>query len=99
MSNITIVPFLNRVISLILNPLITLAFGLATAYLFYNFIKFLSKQPGDKERDEAWNAILWGMVGMLIMFSVYGLIAFVLDTFGIQTGSLVPAVRRYLNLP
>jgi hypothetical protein len=99
MPNITIVPFLNRVITWILNPLITLAFGLAVLYLFYNFVKFLSKQPGDKERDEAWSAILWGLVGLTIMLSVYGIIGFVLDAFGIRTGSLLPSVRRYLNLP
>lgn len=99
MSNITIVPFLNRVIVLILNPLIYLAFGLAIMYLFYNVIRFLYREPGDKDRDEAWNAIIWGIVGLVIMFSVYGLIAFVLDAFGIRTGSLVPAVKRYLNIP
>ncbi len=96
---LTIIPFLNRVISIILNPLIYLAFGLATAYLFYNFVVFLSKQPGDKARDEAWAAIQWNIVGLIVMFSVYGLIAFVLDSFGIQVGGLVPAVRTYLRLP
>ncbi len=96
----TIVPFLNRVIALILNPLIYLAFSLGTMYLFYNVIRFLSKQPGDKERDEAWSAILWGVVGMLVMFSVYGLIYFVLDAFGISSvGAPGSAVRYYLNLP
>jgi hypothetical protein len=96
---LTIIPFLNRVIALILNPLIGLAFAVATAYLFYNFVVFLSKQPGDKARDEAWTAILWNMVGLVVMFSVYGLIAFVLDSFGVQVGGLVPAVRTYLRLP
>lgn len=95
----SIVPFLNRFINLIINPLIYLAFGLGTLYLFYNFIIFLSKQPGDKERDEAWSAIMWGIVGFVIMFSVFGLIALVLDAFGIRITSLVTPVRRYLRLP
>jgi hypothetical protein len=38
----------------------------------------------DKSRKEAQNAILWGIVGMVIMFSVFGLIRFVLITFGID---------------
>jgi len=80
----TIIPFLNRVISVILNPFIGLLFGLATAYLFYNTVKFLSLEPGNKARDEAWSAILWGLTGMAIMFSVYGLINFTLSVFGVS---------------
>ncbi len=95
MSNITIVPFFGRVIDLIINPLIILAFGLATAYLFWNFVKFLSLEPGDKQRDEAWRAILWGLLGMAIMFSVYGIIQFVMATFGIT--SVAPNAKVFLG--
>ncbi|KND52089.1 MAG: hypothetical protein AB198_00745 [Parcubacteria bacterium C7867-003] len=96
----TILPFLNRIISFILNPLIYLAFGLATAYLFFNIVKFLSKQPGDKERDEAWKAALWTIVGMALMFSVFGLIRFVLDSFGIRPSDFSgsPGTLWYLGL-
>lgn len=58
-------------------------FGLAFLYSFYGIVRFLSLEAGDKDRDEARNAIMWGIVGMVIMFSVYGLIRFVLGTFGI----------------
>ena len=79
----TIVPFLNRVNDVILNPLILLAFSLAFLYFFYGIVKFLSLDGGDKTRKEAQDAILYGIIGMVIMFSVYGIIKFVLATFGI----------------
>ncbi|MFA5888997.1 MAG: hypothetical protein WCW47_01755 [Candidatus Paceibacterota bacterium] len=79
----TIIPFLNKVSDLILNPLILLAFGLAFVYFTYGVVKFLSLDAGDKSRKEAQDAILWGLVGMVIMFSVYGIIKFVLASFGI----------------
>ncbi len=79
----TIIPFLNKVSDLILNPLILLAFGLAFVYFIYGIVKFLSLDAGDKSRKEAQDAILWGLVGMVIMFSVYGIIKFVLASFGI----------------
>lgn len=95
----TITPFLNNIISFIVNPLIYLAFGVATAYVFYGFVKFLSKQPGDKERDEARKAIIWGILGMVIMFSVYGLIRLVADTYGIRSSDIgSPSARIYLGL-
>jgi hypothetical protein len=94
----TIVPFLNRVNQVILNPLILLAFSVAFLYFFYGFVKYLSLEAGDKSRDEARNAIMWGIVGMVIMFSVYGIIKFVLATFGITPGDIDPTATQYLHL-
>lgn len=79
----TIVPFLHRVNAVILNPLILLAFSLAFLYFIYGIVKFLNMDAGDKSRKEAQDAILYGIIGMVIMFSVYGIIKFVLATFGI----------------
>ncbi len=85
MENITIVPFLYKVNNIILNPIITLLFAVSGAYFVYGIVKFLSSDAGDKTsaRIEARNSIMWGIVGMVIMFSVYGIINFVLGTFGI----------------
>ncbi len=79
----TITEFLNNVSRVILNPLILLMFGLATVYFIYGIVKFLSLEAGDKARDDARRSILWGIVGMVVMFSVFGLIQFVLGTFGV----------------
>ena len=82
----TIVPFLSRVNAYILNPIILLLFAVSVIYFIYGIVKFLSTgaEGVDKSRKEAQGAILWGLVGMVIMFSVYGLIRFVLDTFGVE---------------
>ncbi|MDQ5949335.1 MAG: hypothetical protein QG589_461 [Patescibacteria group bacterium] len=80
----TIIPFLNKLNNLILNPLILLLFTLATAYFVYGIVKLMSMDAGDTGRKEAQRAIFWGLVGMLIMFSVYGIIRFVLTTFGVS---------------
>ena len=73
-------PFLNKVNALILNPIIALLFAVSFLYFVYGIVKFLSIDVNDKSsaRIESRNAIFWGIVGMLIMFSVYGLIRFAL---------------------
>jgi hypothetical protein len=83
----TIIPFLNRINLYILNPIILLLFAVSAIYFIYGIVRFLSAgaENVDKSRKEAQNAILWGVVGMVIMFSVYGLIRFVLATFGVPT--------------
>jgi hypothetical protein len=99
MNNLTIVPFLNRVVTIIINPIIVFLFLVSTAYLLFSFIKFLSLEPGDKSRDEAWNSILWGMLGMAIMFSVYGIIQLIISVFGINTSDIGSgSVLRYIGL-
>ena len=98
MSNITIVPFLYKVNSLILNPLILLAFALSAVYFFYGIVKFLRLDAADKSRQEAKDAIMWGIVGMVIMFSVFGIIHFVLASFGIQNGDIPSTAAPFINL-
>ncbi len=91
----TIVPFLYRVNDVILNPLLALAFGISFVIFIWGIVKFLMADAGDKgtTRAESRNSILWGMVGMLIMFSVYGIIHFVLATFGISGIEGTPAAE------
>ena len=78
----TIVYFLNKVNAVILNPIITLAFVIATIYFLYGIVVFINADAKDKEK--ARGAILWGIVGMFIMVSVYGIINLVLKTFEIS---------------
>lgn len=94
----TIVPFLYRVNQYILNPLLLLAFSLSLVYFFYGIIKFVRLEAGDKSRKEAQDAILWGIVGMVIMFSVYGIIKFILATFGIPASELPSTAKQFIQL-
>lgn len=92
----TVNQFLGRVNELILNPLIGLAFALAFAYFVYSIVKYLSLDVSDsKSRKEMQDAIMWGIVGMIIMFCVYGIIHFVLATFGIS--NVPPEVQKYIR--
>ena len=97
MSDITIAPFLNKVDGLILNPIIWLLFVISTIYFIWGVVKFLSTEPGDKNKIDARNAIIWGIVGMIIMFSVHGLIKFVLGTFGISSSDVGSTANQFLK--
>lgn len=96
----TIVPFLFRVIDLIINPLILMAFGLAFLYFVYGVFNFLNLDMSavDKSRKEARDAIIWGIVGMVIMFSVFGIIEFVMDTFGITKTDISTETQPIIGL-
>lgn len=75
--------FLNKINQFILNPLILLAFAVAFLVFFWGIVQFISSQTADAARDEGKRKIFWGLFGMFIMFSAYGLIRLILGTFGI----------------
>ncbi|MFZ2621295.1 MAG: hypothetical protein WAX37_02190 [Minisyncoccia bacterium] len=71
-------------------------FSLSAVYLIYNLVKFIGLEPGDKAKIEARNGVMYGIAGMVIMFSVYGLIGFVLDSFGIRRSDIPADATRYI---
>jgi len=78
-----ITDFLNDINRLILNPLILLAFAIALLVFFWGVFQFIASQTVDTKRDEGKRKIFWGLFGMFIMISAYGLIRLILGTFGI----------------
>ena len=77
--------FLNKINQFILNPLILLAFAVAFLVFFWGIFQFIASQTTDANRDEGKRKIFWGLFGMFIMFSAYGLIRLILGTFGIPS--------------
>jgi hypothetical protein len=83
----TILEFLNKINQFILNPLITLAFAVALLYFFIGMFQFINSETADAKRDLGKRKILWGLFGMFIMISAYGLIRLILGTFDITPNS------------
>ncbi len=71
---ITIVPFLDKVSQYILNPLIKLVFAIAFLVFVFGIFQFINSETSDKARVLGKQKIVYGLVGMLIMFSAYGLV-------------------------
>jgi hypothetical protein len=76
--------FLDKLNQFILNPLILLAFGVAFLVFFWGIFQFIASQTTDTGREEGKRKIFWGLFGMFIMFSAFGLIRLILSTFGIS---------------
>lgn len=64
----------------ILTPLIYLFFGLALILFLYGVFEFIKNSNDPEERKKGGQHILWGVVGMAIMFSTYGIINLILNT-------------------
>ena len=74
--------YVGKINRLIINPLITLMFAAALAYFVYGVMQFLAS--GAEKQSEAKNTMFWGIIGMAIMFGVFGIIKLIESTLGVS---------------
>ena len=78
----TIPVLLNKIATLILNPLIVLGFVVATVFLFYGIVQLIWGADGS-DLDKKKQNVMYGVIGLFVMFSVYGILKITLATFQI----------------
>ena len=79
-----ITPYIDRINQYILNPLILLAFAIAFLMFMVGVVQFIATETADTKRGDAKKRIAWGLFGMFIMISAYGLIRIILATFSLS---------------
>ncbi len=75
--------FMKSVGGLIINPLIMLLFALATLYFIYGVFMFISNPDNEEKKTTGKTHMLWGIIGIAIMVSVWSLLTLITNTFGI----------------
>ena len=64
----------------ILQPLIYLLVAVAFVYFLFGIYKFVAGQNNEENQEEGKKHMIWGLVGLFIMFSVWGIINFIQST-------------------
>ena len=80
--------FIDKVITQIINPLILLLATVAFIVFLWGAFEFIAHAGDEGKRAEGKSAILWGLIGLVIIFGAYGIINIALNTFNITP--LVP---------
>ena len=65
----------------ILFPLITLLLAVALVVFLYGCFIYIANANSDTARAKGKQHILWGIVGMLVMVSAYGILSIAAGTF------------------
>lgn len=76
--------FIAKVDSNIINPLISFLFALAVLFFLYGVLQFFLNQTDEEKRTNAKNHMMWGVIGMTIMMSVFSIINMILSTLNIK---------------
>lgn len=74
---------IGRFETYIINPAILLVFTAGFLYFLWGLVVFLSSLGAGGTHEEGKKHMLYGLAGMLIMVSVYGILALLSDTFGL----------------
>lgn len=80
------IPLLDNIENFIINPAIKLLFGVALIVFLYGLVRFVAKAGDQKSREEGKKSMLWGIIGMAIMASVYGIQTVIVNTISQLAG-------------
>jgi uncharacterized membrane protein YidH (DUF202 family) len=76
-------PLIAKVLTLVVNPLVGFLFALAVLYFLWGVFKFIQHSEDSTAREEGQQHMLWGVIGIVIMVSAYGLIHFIQNSLAV----------------
>jgi hypothetical protein len=81
-------------IGTIVSLLIPIAFALILLFFFWGLAKYMLGDAEDKEKGK--NLMIWGVIALFVAASIWGLVAFLRDVFGVGDEDFVrnPAVEE-----
>jgi hypothetical protein len=80
-SAVTDVNSLSAKLTGIGNIVVYLLVALAIIFIVYNVVMYVIKGSGDEGRSKAGINILWGIVGLFVIVSIWGLVNILTNTF------------------
>lgn len=76
----------------LLNAVIPLIIGLALVGFLWGVAKFILAADDAAKREEGRTMMIYGIIALFVMISIWGLVAILGGTFGVPTGT-IPQVR------
>lgn len=90
---------LTAIVTFIANTvrtLIPVAFGLAVLYFFYGIAKYVSSAGDPKKADEGKSIMIYGVIAIAVMASIWGLVGWLQNLFG---ANIAPVTQPLGTIP
>ncbi len=78
---------LTRTLTSIGNVVIEILIAFAIIYIIFNVIRFIMAADKPEDRNSIGKAILWGIVGLFVILSIWGLVRILTSTFRTDTNA------------
>ena len=66
----------------ILNPLISIMFGAALIVFLWGVAQYFWEKDSEEARTKGGRHIMWGLIGMAIMFAAYAIVSLIVKSIG-----------------
>lgn len=74
----------------IIPPLIPVLVGIAVLVFIWGVIKYLTAADDPEKAKEGMKTITWGVIGLFVIISVWGLVAILVNLFGFGSFRTLP---------
>ena len=74
------IPLLEKIKTAIVDPIIYFLFALALVYFLYGVLELIRNADSEEARKIGQQHVLWGVIGMFIMVSFYGIMHVICNT-------------------
>ena len=91
-----VIDFAKTFSDYIVNPIIGVIFAAGLAYFLWGLMVFIFNAGNEGKRTEGKQHMLWGLVGMFIMMSVFTILRVGLNTFGVANSEIPEPIRGSL---
>ncbi len=70
--------------------------ALALLFFFYGLAKYILNSGDEEKKSEGKSVMIWGIIALFVMVSVWGLVNLLANTFEVNDGSTIdiPSVPR-----
>lgn len=77
---------------IISKSIIPLIFALAIAMFVWGVVQYVINSSEEAKKDKGRQFMIWGIIAITVMVSVWGLVSVLGNTFGLNTG-FIPQVK------
>lgn len=78
------IDLINTAFGIVKDILIPLAFALCLFYFFWGVAKYIRTGAGSEEAaKEGKKVMIWGIIGLFVAFSIWGIISFIKSELGL----------------
>lgn len=77
----------------ILDPLVGFLIAVGVIIFLIGVVKYIKSGDNEDERKKGREFMIYGIIGLFVMVSIWGLVALLIDTFGIYPDKTIPEIR------
>lgn len=87
-ENPAVTSVISKINQFILNPIIGFLFALAFIFFFWGVAEFVLQADVESARAKGKQHMIWGLIGMFIMFATFAIIRIIANTIGVSAPGL-----------